>query len=307
MITSFEESTITIAFRFIFLPNTGSNPQSRLKLQLAIKISDDITEDTVKQLIETGPLSEFYKFIPSNNFKFDNSFSAISEVIRQEEVVEPLVPKELNPNIPKMYYSLSPFEARDDNDFLMLDRLLSKINDPCVIEFLVSPVDQTQDLETHYRYITRLMSINQYGDESFDETGQLNPYQEYGLHDTSIMSLPKKKDPIADEILQDQQDLHRTLRQPQLLFNIKVFATRPEQSVMLASAIAESGFLEGKYRIISYDKNSCSKGAAKVNRVVTESKNLDLSLESMYAKIWDRELPEKMARNVKTMQTCNSK
>ena len=292
MLTSFEENQLTLGFRFIFSPNTNSNLQSRLRLQLSVKISDDISEDTVKQLIETGPLAEFYNFIPNTSFKFDSTFSAVSEVIRQEEVVEPLVPKELNPNIPSMYYSLSPFEAREDNDFLMIDRLLSKMQDSCMIEFLISPVDHTVDLETHYRYITRLMSINQYGDDLYDETSQTNPYGEYSFQDTSMMSLAKKKDPIADEILQDQQDMHRILRQPQLLFNIRVFAARPEQSIMLASAIAEAGFAEGKYRILSYDDRD-SQNADKVNKTITASGNLNLSLNSMYSKIWDRELPEK--------------
>jgi len=295
MITNFKEGQLAVAFRFVFNPDKTRGLQNRLRLQLLIKIDEKLSENTVRQLIEAGPLAEFYEFTPESNaediFKYD--FTSVSEVIRQEAAVEPLIPKEVNPNIPSIYYSLYPLEARDNNDFLMIDTLLSKMNEPCVIELLVSPGNQKHELEVHYRYVTRLMSINQYGDDFHDETDAISPYQEHNFQETSLMALPKKRDPIADEISHEQQEIHRILRQPQLFFNIKVFAMRSEQSVMLASAIAESGITEGKYRIISCNKSDESSNSETIKRSIDDSKNLNLSSNFMYSEIWDRDLPEK--------------
>ena len=61
----------------------------------------DVSEDTVKQLIESGPLAEFYKTNPierpQKDYPLDCEYLAVCEVIRHEERVKPLVPKEQNP------------------------------------------------------------------------------------------------------------------------------------------------------------------------------------------------------------------
>lgn len=171
MVANFQEGQLALAVRFVFDPDRSNGLQNRLSLHVAVKVGPRVSEDTVRQLISSGPLAEFYDLsdstLPQRSFDLPCQFRAVCEVIRQEERVKPLIPQEQNPGrIPKLYYSISSLEARDDNDYTMVDSLLSRMSQPCVVDMLVSPVDQSQDLEAQYKYVTRLMSVNEYADDS---------------------------------------------------------------------------------------------------------------------------------------------
>ncbi|MFC1675434.1 ATP-binding protein [Planctomycetota bacterium] len=297
MVANFKEDRIALAIRFIFDPKTDNGIQQRLKLQLAVKIGKDVSEGTVKQLIDSGPLSEFYEIEdskgPQKDYPLVHGFPAVCEVIRQEEKVKPLVSKEQNPGrIPSLYYSLHPFEARPDNDYLMIDTLLSKMESPCVLEMLVCPVDQTDDLEAQYKYITRLRSVNEYGNDSSDSFQSDNFFKEDFEEQKAVLSIERKKDPMADDIVQEHQEFHRKLRQPQLLFNIKAFAMNQENAMMLASAVAESGFSGGKYNLVSYKKGNSKEITKWSNDSYKNSCKMDISLHAMYPGVWNEGLPK---------------
>jgi len=306
MIANFQEGQIALSIRFIFKPETDEGTQQRLKLQLAIKISEGVSKNIVQQLIGSGPLVEFYKIKevkgPQEKYLLDYDFPTICEVIRQEEKVKPLVSKEQNPGrIPSLYYSLHPFEARVDNDYLMIDTLLSKMEDPCIVEMLIQPVNQANDLEGQYKYITRLRSVNEYGDDSYNSYQSDNSFEDdENFHQQPTkLSIERKKDPMADDIAQEHQEFHRKLRQPQLLFNIKAFAMNQENALMLASAMAESGFSGGKYNLVSYNKNDSEEMAKWHKDSYENSQHLDISLQAMYPGVWDDALPKgyrRMAR-----------
>jgi len=257
MVANFQEGQLTLAVRFVFDPDRGNGLQNRLRLHVAVKVGRGVSEDTVRQLINSGPLAEFYDLGDSTRrkgpFDLPCRFRAVCEVIRQEEQVKPLIPPEQNPGrIPKLYYSISSLEARDDNDYTMVDSLLSRMNHPCVVEMLVSPVDQSQDLEAQYKYITRLMSVNEYGDDSSSRFEASSFLGDEPLERQATLALERKRDPMADDIAREHQEFHRMLRQPQLLFNVKAYAMNRENALMLASAVAESGLCNGKYRLLSY-------------------------------------------------------
>ena len=294
MIANFQEEQLAMAIRFVFNPMITSGLQQRLTLQLAVKIGESVSEHTVGQLINSGPLAEFYEFKkpekPQEVYNLDNHYPYICEVIRQEEKIKPLIPKEENPGrIPSVYYSLHPFEARTDNDYLMVDTLLSKIEHPCTIELLVRPVDQSQDLESQYKYITRLMSVNQYENsfsDSIQSTGLLSE-ESQPAHVT--LTLNRKRDPMADDFAREHQELYQMLRQPQLLFHVKAFAMNKENALMLASAIAESAFCSGKYRLLAYGKDGPDNSSSWLDVSHEDSQSMNVSLQAMYHKMWDNE------------------
>ena len=320
MVANLKEGQLTLAFRFLFDPHTGTGLQNRLRLQLAVKIGEELSEEIVKQIVDAGPLCEFFEkkcrnavcgtVVPMTAsvcgtcsasvtlnehplFELDE-FPHVCEIIRQEDRVEAEVPRELNRYVPSsgFYYSPIPFEARQDNDYLMLDAVLSKIAEPCVIEFLVTPVEHTPDLHAHDKYVRRLMAVNQYGDDVY--LGQ-----EAETHNTGFVASEsddrrrafeqaKKKDPVADEILREQQEFHRTLRQPQLLFHTKAFAAKPENALMLASAVAESGFSAGKYQLLAYGKDAKEAWRSASHE---DSRRMNVSLQAMYPRIWSEDMP----------------
>ena len=304
MIANFQEGQIALTIRFIFNPHTDEGIQQRLKLQLAVKAGEGVSENTVKQLIDSGPLAEFYEIKPigkpQKDYPLDGEYPAVCEVIRREERVKPLVPKEQNPGrIPSLYYSLHPFEARADNDFLLLDALLSKMDNPCTVEMLVCPVNQTDDLEAQYKYITRLRSVNEYSDESYNSFQTDSFFKDDNEEQTIALPIERKRDPMADDIVQEHQEFHKKLRQPQLLFNIKTFARNQENALMLASAIAESGFASGKYGLVSYNGNDSGEMKKWQEDSFKDSCNMEISLHAMHPNIWNAELPagyKRMAR-----------
>lgn len=296
MVANFQQGQLSLAIRFLFDPDASDGLQRRLSLQIALGVSDVVSEDTVRQLINSGPLSEFYDLKkPANardSYDLPQRFPAICEVIRQEERVKPLIRKEENPGrIPELYYSISPLEARGDNDYALVDSLLSRMTQPCAVEMLVSPVEQSRDLEAQYKYITRLMSVNQYGEDSppgIQAAGFLGeelPEQQVAL------PLARKRDPMADDIAREHQELHRTLRQPQLLFNVKAYAMSPENALMLASAVAESGLCNGKYRLLPYAHGGNQDALDWVETAHEDSRTMTVSGRAMYTAVWNDGLP----------------
>ena len=191
------------------------------------------------------------------------------------------------------------FEARADNDYLMFDALLSKMKNPCTVEMLVCPVDQTDDLEAQYRYITRLRSVNEYSDESDNRFQAGSFFKDDSEEQTVALPIERRRDPMADDIAQEHQEFHKKLRQPQLLFNIKTFARNQENALMLASAIAESGFAGGKYSLVSYNRNDSGETERWQEQSFKDSCSMEISLHAMHPGIWDAELPvgyKRMAR-----------
>ena len=89
MIANFKEGQITLAIRFVFNPETDKGIQQRLKLQLAVKTGNGVSADTVKQLIDSGPLAELYQIEdnkdsqPQQEYPLDHDFPAVCEVVRQ--------------------------------------------------------------------------------------------------------------------------------------------------------------------------------------------------------------------------------
>ncbi len=320
IISNFQEKQLTLGIRYKFNPETTHGLQSRLNIQLCVKTADDVSEDLVKQLIDYGPLSDFYQkqcSEPSchaiNNFrathchkcgnafnlknKTDTAFPAfpfICEIIRREDTIEIELPRELNPNVPQsgFYYSISPFEPNTENDYLLLDNVLSRMEYPCMVELLVSPVDHSQDFQWHYKYLRQIMAINQYGNSIYQGDQEETPISHLTARDYLTrrqLEYDNKKDPLANDIVRMLQDIHERLQQPQLLFNAKVFGMSRENVLMITSSVAESGFLEGKYRMILYDEQSPGDILRLSHK---NSQHLDISSDIANSPIWNTELPE---------------
>ena len=58
-------------------------------------------------------------------------------MIRREDFVKPLRTREDNAAIPDLYFTITPFEARKDNDYMCLDRVLANVCEPVLVSILV--------------------------------------------------------------------------------------------------------------------------------------------------------------------------
>lgn len=263
MVSNFKPGEMTVAIRIFYRPDADGHPQDRIRLSLSVKTTEGISSKLVNQIIRYGPLAEFYDIVESEN-RVGNwkGFRAVSEVIRFEESLRPSGPPDLdihklNKFIPEIYYCIAPFKPRTDNDFLMLDRTCSFLNEPVLLEIMIQPTSQQDELDQQYREIIRLMAVNSYSSEDYIvDSSQLDPFKDlYEPNDIGEREI-RAKDPMADEFLRNTREFHKVLRSPQLLFNIKAWATTPETAHQVASTAAECAFSEGCYRILDYDSDS---------------------------------------------------
>ena len=218
ILASFSPDAVSVAIRFLFTPKPANgNLQSRLGIFVIAHVHDSGIAESLKLLLERGPLTRFYHLHRIDNFESPwEELQAGCEIVRREEAINPLHPPEFNDRVPPGYYSIQSFEPNNRNDYLALDRVLSEIPEPVVVDIQVQPTDVSAELSNHAQYLSRLHSINRvWGDEEdagrgfrdyFDDKPGWGP-----ARDDSIKPL-RYRDPQADEILRSQQRFHETLR-----------------------------------------------------------------------------------------------
>ncbi len=262
MVANFQPGALTLVFRFYYNPQLGGKPQDRLRCCLGIKTRRNISHDFINQIILAGPLAEFYEFEKQATLPIHwKSFQAATEIIRLEEHITPSSPPgldihKLNEFVPEMYYCIHPFKSRDDNDFMMFDKACSYVRDPALLEIMIQPTSQHDQLELQHREIVKLMAVNSYSRNNYIiDVDQLDPFQDLYEPKLPGENELRAKDPMADEFLKIHREVHRILRQPQLAFSIKIWAASQENARILASTAAECGLEEGLYKLIDYDKS----------------------------------------------------
>jgi len=62
VIARFQEAEIALALRFLFDPKGNGSRHGRLRLQVAMRVGGGVRREVARQLIEVGPICEFFKF-----------------------------------------------------------------------------------------------------------------------------------------------------------------------------------------------------------------------------------------------------
>jgi len=289
MTANLSPGEITLAFRFVYDPEHADRPQDRMKIHIDVKATQKSTSSLIQQIICHGPLAQFYEIRKNSRPIRDwRRFQAVTEIIRMEEGLRPVNPpgldvRKLNDLIPDVYYCVHPFKPREDNDYSMLDKTCSFLKEPFLLEMMIQPVSKTDERESHYREIVKLMAINSYNREDYIiDADQLDPFKYLHERGTSGNRDVRAKDPIAEDFLRIHRDFHKNLRCPQLLFNIKVWSSSQEISHIIASTVAESAFKEGSYRLIDYGIADPFYRASQ-----KASKDMVLYTDSCHRAIWD--------------------
>jgi len=259
-LASFSPGAASVAIRFLFNPKPANgNLQSRLGMFVIAQAHDSDIAESLRLLLERGHLTRFYQLNRIANFHNPwEELQAGCEIVRREEAIYPLHPPELNDRIPSSYYSIRSFEPNNRNDYLALDRVLSDITEPVVIDIRVQPTDVCAEVSKHAQYLSRLHSINRVWDHEEDDGQGFRDYFDdepgWGPTREHCIKPLRYRDPQADEILRSQQRFHETLRRPHLLFHIITLAGTPAVSQLVASFLAESAFEAGSYRLRSFGR-----------------------------------------------------
>lgn len=242
--------------RFVYCPGSSeSDPQARLSIYMLLWAISPSVSDALEALILRGPLAGLYEIRKSDGILFSwERLNALCCVVRRDDFTRPLHAAEFNPAIPTYYYSITSFEPNENNDYLLLDRVLGTLTEHVIIAVRVEPTDVSAERTAHSAYERRLESINRSTDrESGDGAACLNYLSEEPrshLQPRSVLEPLRYRDPLADDILQMQRRFHASLREPHLQFRICAFAESEPVAQLLGSVLAESAFAEGRYRVV---------------------------------------------------------
>jgi len=273
---SFGAPSLEISFSFNPLA-TNHNSQSGLSIYLKGHVMDKSEIDSLKLLLEQGPLGRFYNLQGTNNEEPSlKEYSAACSIIRRTQAVIPLHSAEFNDKIPPFYFTIRPFEADNSNDYMALDKVLSGLREEAYVQLLFQSTDITDELSKHTAYLSRLQSINRVWDREEDAGSGLsnflgNDASEWRSSRDQALKPLRYTDPLADDILREQRRFHETLRLPHLLFQIVVLAKTPGVAQLIGSVVANSAFKDGSYRLIS-----CSKGEELFDQLFRSVKDSDI-------------------------------
>ncbi|MDD5133898.1 MAG: hypothetical protein PHP01_00625, partial [Phycisphaerae bacterium] len=261
---------------FVFKPTNGNlDMQSRLKLILEVGSDNEDTLSSLQKLIQGGLLSRFYDFNSSGVLLPDSGkLNCRCNVIRRQDFLRPLYNCEFNHKIPELYYTMTPFEANGKNDYLILDKVLDRVDEEVTVGIKVTPADIARQLHVHTAYLARLNSINRNWDDDYEDSGNFNytglEASGYKSNHTSLKPL-SYKDPMADDVLRRQRRFHESLSLPHLYFEIEVSTQTLQSARLIGSVVAESAFRNGSYRLIL---NSEDKRTDNIPQIYKELMNL---------------------------------
>jgi hypothetical protein len=257
-------------FLFLFEPeNRGRDRQSRLGLFLRMWASDSGIGLSLDSLVRGGLLSRFYEFRRIEHPPDAARDLRIScDIVRREDLVQPLCSCDFNAKIPSWYYTINSFTPNEKNDYVTLDRVLDRIVEPVTISVRVQPGEVATELHAHTAYLARLGAINHSWDPEDEDFAGMDGIGSDGPQYVSMRNQLRPlnyRDPLAADIQQAQREFHRTLLLPHLLFSIRIMAETEAVAKLVSSVFAESAFKEGLYRIIVNEQGaSRSEGIGQI-------------------------------------------
>ncbi|MCY2928060.1 MAG: hypothetical protein NTV86_00925 [Planctomycetota bacterium] len=253
-LAGYPPGSATAAIWLRYLPSEeGHDLRQRLSVFLLGQAHQEEVASSLSILLGCGLFRRFYDLKVFDNEVLVpwSSFGATCDVVRRQTMIEPTVTGEHNAYALPTYHAIRSLQPSQDNDYLRLDRALSQLKEPALVEICVEATDIHRELSAHARYLSRLQQVNRTWDcdedDLPDETvgdGSDETRQSY----RSLKPL-RVRDPLADEILRQARRFHETLSMPHLQFHIRVFAASTPVARLLASIVAESAFDEGSYQL----------------------------------------------------------
>ena len=261
-ISTLKTGEVEVTLRIAYKPaSKHKSLQSRMSIFLILNACDRALLDDLKTSVEKGGLSKFYNFISVDTMELSwDNINEISVITREENLIKPSIPCDYNYKIPSYYYSIQPFEANEQNDFMDLDKILDKVHEIVIIDVAVKPMEIKPLCLLHANYLSNLKDINNSWSINNDELSQVDYYDNtqslYSQNNDTLLAPLKIKDPVADEIFSKQRRFNETLYDDHLIFNIRVLSETARTNSLVTSCVADSGFKNGHYQIFSSSNNT---------------------------------------------------
>ena len=247
-LAAFPSGSVSASIRFLYTP-TSPNPQDRLSVSLVGHARTEEAAVGLSILLRNGPVRRLHKLTDVGEAAIPwDKLDAACDIVRPQSVFAATVPPEFNAKALPTYYTIRPFTPRLDNDYRLLDRILSALEEPAFLEVCVEPADIAKEVTAHVHYLARLQQINRSWDHDEDDlVGEdWGPGEGYHRPIQSVKPL-RTRDPLVDDVLRQAQRFHEELAVPHLAFHIRSYAHTKALARLLASVVAESSFEEGSY------------------------------------------------------------
>ncbi len=279
-ISHMEPGAVSAEVLFVFNPKCkGRDMQSRLQLYLRTQTFDESTAKAVSMLIERGQISRFYKLEKiDKSINLPEALPASCDIIRREDLIEPLHSPDLNANIPNLYRKINQFTANEENDFRTLDSVLDKVDENVVISVRIAPTDISSEMHAITSLMERYHSINHgrdFDDSGYPDVDYVGDDDYKYLSHRSKLELFKRKDLIADDALHCLRPIQGSMcDQPHLLFSIRITTETEATARGIGSVFAEAAFKKGKYRLVAskkeqtlFDEDSKINGQSEITPI----------------------------------------
>jgi hypothetical protein len=256
--TTFPED-IAVQQRYAANPKV-SRAKERLQIYLLASTKSDRSARSFRALVESGPLTRFHELIPSEQPSIPWSrFSSASHIVRHVSAIPATIAREFNPFVPANYCSIRPFKGRRENDLLAIDQICNRIDEHLVIDISVQPADVTPDYVLVSQLLDRYEKVNRTFEDDGDDFAAPRDYLR--AENSAFSGWPtrhkfrRRRDPVAQHVAEAWRNFHSSLGMPQLEFRIRVLAETDVNCRLVASLLAEAGFAEGSYRILTVQKS----------------------------------------------------
>jgi hypothetical protein len=249
---SLTPDSCALSLMYVFDPSDGgmADPQRRLAVYATLHGANPDCCIGIESLLTKGHLAHFTRWQPVAGIAapWQRLFAGM-EILRRASLVAPLTPREQNALVPDAYYLCAPFEPNVTNDFLAMDRVLDSVEEPVVVTISIRPTDITRERGRHAEYLSRVQRINRpwstHPENADYSVGMPEPYPD-GRRSIAVTPL-HHPDPIAEDVLRGQQELHRILQEAHLAFRIVTLAETPAVATLIAATLADNAFSNGSY------------------------------------------------------------
>jgi len=213
---AFPPGSASLSLQLYYRPaSAGENHGvQRLSVSLSGQAFSPAAAASLKLLLASGPLQRFYRLVPGDPV-ITPELPAACSVVRRQELLPATVTAEFNAKALSVYYAATPFKAREENDYMLLDGVLDPLSEPALVTIDISPAAIGPEAAAHTRYLSLLQQVNHVfslGDDDLFAPG--------GGEWRDAARPLHVREPLVDELLQQQRRFHETLRQPHLRFGI---------------------------------------------------------------------------------------
>lgn len=251
MAVALPPGSVTLCLQHVYTPATEEeNLQARLSIHFAVEANGEEAARAASTL--SGPFSHLHHLTPVGDLPASrNGLALAADVVHRVAMVGRTISPKLNPKGMPAYLVSDPFEPKEGNSYLSVDRALGDADERITVEIAVQLACVEEERAAHGRYLAHLQSINRTWDGGLDRLQPLwkEPAQNDFRGGQQVIKGTQEREVLVDTIQRQEQRSHERLLGPNLLFHIRVWGETRAGVLLTATTLAESAFEAGSYQL----------------------------------------------------------